>query len=321
MSKLSNLPCQLSNLPFTSFDTWYNWFNNHTWNRTNWNISDLSVAKYAYTVSVVLPALNEEKTIAAVVKSIVPLVGILVDELIVMDSGSIDNTKVDAKFAGAQVNNLETTTLGITPKLGKSEVLWQSLATTSGNIIVFIDSDLINPDPMFVPKLLGPILTSNTIRFVKGFYKRLFSENGIYYTSNGGRVNELVARPLLSLLKPELGFILQPLGGEYAGTRELLSRLSFATGYGVEIGILVDTYHQLGLEAIAQVNLGLRMHRNRPLSELATMSREIIATLLSRCGIKSSPISTNRVLSKNEKISSETFLISLEDRPPIKIIL
>ncbi len=205
-----------------------------------------------------------------------------------LDSGSTDDTEIRAIAAGARVVTREQALPDITPRPGKGEVLWRSLAATSGDIVVFVDSDLIDPHPMFVPRLVGPLLTEDGIHLVKSFYRRplnvgdVSDASGPEGATGGGRVTELVARPLLAALRPELGCVLQPLGGEYAATRELLMSLPFAPGYGVEIGLLIDTYDQLGLEAIAQVNLGVRAHRNRPLADLGPMSRQVVATLLSQ---------------------------------------
>ena len=242
---------------------------------------ELEAAKAGRTISVVLPALNEEETVASVVDTISPLLGGLVDELIVLDSGSTDDTEIRAIAAGARVVSREQALPEVPPQPGKGEVLWRSLAATTGDLVVFVDSDLIDPDPMFVPRLVGPLLTRDGVHLVKGFYRRPLKVSGGEDANGGGRVTELVARPLLAALRPELGGVLQPLGGEYAATRELLTSVPFAPGYGVEIGLLIDTYDRLGLDAIAQVNLGVRAHRNRPLTELGAMSRQVIATLLS----------------------------------------
>ena len=152
-------------------------------------------------------------------------------------------------------------------------MLWRSIAATTGDLIAFVDSDLVDPDPQFVPKLLGPLLLDESVQLVKGYYRRPLRTGGAQDPNGGGRVTELVARPLLASLKPELTSVLQPLGGEYAGTRELLASVPFAPGYGVEIGLLIDTYDRYGMPGIAQVNLGVRTHRNRPLIELGVMSR------------------------------------------------
>jgi glucosyl-3-phosphoglycerate synthase len=270
---------------------------------------------------VVLPALNEAATVGAVIETITPMLGGLVDELIVLDSGSTDDTEAQAVAAGARVVHREEALPEIPPQPGKGEALWRSLAATSGDIIVFIDSDLIDPDPMFVPNLVGPLLTRDGVHLVRGFYRRPLTGNGAHEATGGGRVTELVARPLLAALRPELGCVLQPLGGEYAGTRELLTSVPFAPGYGVEIGILIDTYDRYGLDAIAQVNLGVRTHRNRPLSELGPMSRQIIATLLTRCGIADSGVGLTQFLPDGDgRFQTRTSEVRLIDRPPMNTL-
>jgi len=296
----------------------HRWFADHSWDRPSWTVEELVAAKRGRTISVVLPALNEEETVGSVVGSIAPLVGAgLVDELIVLDSGSTDDTEIRAVAAGARVISRESALPEVEPLPGKGEVLWRSLAATTGDIIVFVDSDLIDPDPMFVPKLVGPLLSAEGVHLVKGFYRRPLRSNGREDANGGGRVTELVARPLLSALRPELTCLFQPLGGEYAGTRELLCSLPFAPGYGVEIGLLVDTYDRLGLDAIAQVNLGVRVHRNRPLPELASMSRQVIATLLSRCGIADSGVGLTQFFADGDGFTPRTSEVSLQDRPPM----
>jgi glucosyl-3-phosphoglycerate synthase len=299
------------------------WLSNRSWNRPSWTIGELEAAKGGRTISVVLPALNEEVTIESVIDSISPLVDGLVDELVVLDSGSTDDTEIRAIAAGARVVSREQALPGVPTRPGKGEALWRSLAATSGDIVVFVDSDLINPHPMFVPWLVGPLLTGDGIHLVKSFYRRPLNvgdASGGAGATGGGRVTELVARPLLAALRPELGCVLQPLGGEYAATRELLTSLPFAPGYGVEVGLLVDTFDRLGLDAIAQVNLGVRAHRNRPLAELGVMSRQVIATLLSRCGIPDSGVGLTQFFADGPDDSGytqRTWPVSLVDRPPM----
>ncbi|MDG4666207.1 glucosyl-3-phosphoglycerate synthase [Mycobacterium sp. 236(2023)] len=295
----------------------HRWLKDHSWRRPNWTIAELEAAKRGRTVSVVLPALNEEETVASVVETITPLLGGLVDELIVLDSGSTDDTEIRAVAAGARVVSREVALPEVAPQPGKGEVLWRSLAATTGDVIAFVDSDLIDPDPMFVPKLLGPLLTADGVHLVKGFYRRPLKVSGKEDANGGGRVTELVARPLLAALRPELMCLYQPLGGEYAGTRELLTAVPFAPGYGVEIGLLVDTYDRLGLDGIAQVNLGVRTHRNRPLTELASMSRQVIATLLSRCGVPDSGVGLTQFFADGQDYTPRTSTVSLDDRPPM----
>jgi glucosyl-3-phosphoglycerate synthase len=296
------------------------WFARRTWQEPDWSVEDLVAVKGGRRVSVVLPALDEEATVGAIVTAIVPLTlgpSPLVDELVVMDSGSTDRTVAIAAAAGARVVLRTDVVPDLPPVPGKGEVLWRSLAATTGDLVVFVDSDLIDPDPMFVPKLLGPLLTADGVHLVKGFYRRPLKVSGSEDANGGGRVTELVARPLLAALRPELTCLLQPLGGEYAGTRELLTSVPFAPAYGVEIGLLIDTYDRLGLNAIAQVNLGVRTHRNRPLTELSAMSRQVIATLLSRCGIPDSGVGLTQFYADGDDYTARTSSVSLADRPPM----
>ena len=296
------------------------WLAEYSWSRPTWTVEQLEAAKAGRTISVVLPALNEEETVTSVVDTISPMVGGLVDELIVLDSGSTDDTEIRAIAAGARVVSREQALPEVPPNPGKGEVLWRSLAATTGDLVVFVDSDLIDPDPMFVPRLVGPLLTRDGIHLVKGFYRRPLKVSGGEDANGGGRVTELVARPLLAALRPELGGVLQPLGGEYAATRELLTSVPFAPGYGVEIGLLIDTYDRLGLEGIAQVNLGVRAHRNRPLTELGAMSRQVIATLLSRCGVPDSGIGLTQFFADGDDFTARTSTVSLADRPPMNTL-
>ena len=296
------------------------WLVERSWNRPIWTVAELVAAKAGRTVSVVLPALNEEETVASVVDSISPMLGGLVDELVVLDSGSTDDTAIRALTAGARVVSREQAVPELPTQPGKGEALWRSLAATSGDIIAFVDSDLIEPDPMFVPRLVGPLLTVDGVHLVKGFYRRPLKVSGREDANGGGRVTQLVARPLLAALRPELSSVLQPLGGEYAATRQLLSSVPFAPGYGVEIGLLIDTYDRLGLEAIAQVNLGVRAHRNRPLTELSAMSRQVVATLLSRCGVTDSGVGLTQFFADGHDFTPRVSSVSLDDRPPMNTV-
>lgn len=296
------------------------WLAHRTWNRPAWTLEELETAKANRTISVVLPALNEEETVSGVIDTITPMIGSLVDELIVLDSGSTDDTEIRAVAAGARVVSREQALPRVPINPGKGEALWRSLAATAGDIVVFVDSDLIDPDPMFVPRLVGPLLTCEGIHLVKGYYRRPLKLGGGEDANGGGRVTELVARPLLASLRPELACVLQPLGGEYAGTRELLASVPFAPGYGVEIGLLLDTFDTFGLDAIAQVNLGVRAHRNRPLTELGVMSRQVIATLLSRCGIADSGVGLTQFFADGNDVIPHISSVSLADRPPMNTL-
>jgi glucosyl-3-phosphoglycerate synthase len=295
------------------------WAARNTWDRPAWSVPELVAAKAGRRVSVVLPALNEEHTVATVVASIRPLLGGLVDELVVLDSGSTDATASRARAAGARVVTREQAVPELAPVPGKGEVLWRSLAATSGDLIAFVDSDLIDPDPAFVPRLLGPLLTAD-VALVKGYYRRPLAQAGAVEAHGGGRVTELVARPLLAALCPDLSGVLQPLGGEYAGTRQLLTSVPFAPGYGVEIGLLLDTYELLGLSAIGQVNLGVRKHRNRPLADLGVMSRQIVGTVLGRCGVKDSGAPLLQFAFDGVGFRPVDTDVVLADRPPMNTL-
>lgn len=294
------------------------WFGSHTWQRPQWTESDLLDAKRGRAVSVVLPALDEQDTVAQVVAAVRPLLGTVVDELIVMDSGSTDATVSRARAAGARVLRREDVLPELEPLPGKGEVLWRSLAATSGDVLVFLDSDLVDPDPGFVPALLGPLLTTAGVQLVKGFYRRPLRLESEQDGTGGGRVTELMARPLLAALRPELAGVVQPLGGEYAATRAFLEHVPFAVGYGVEIGLLLDAHARYGLPGLAQVNLGVRKHRNRTLGQLGAMSRQILGTALHRCGIDAA---RDDVFAQFVQVAGawqpELVAVSLADRPPM----
>ncbi|OLF07178.1 glucosyl-3-phosphoglycerate synthase [Actinophytocola xinjiangensis] len=290
------------------------WFASRTWQSAGWTVAELVAAKGSRTVSVVLPALNEQATVAGVIASIAPLVPTLVDELVVVDSGSTDATVEVALAAGARVVHRTDVLSDLEPLPGKGEVLWRSLAATSGDLLVFVDSDLVDPDPMFVPTLLGPLLLEPDIQLVKGFYRRPLSTED----SGGGRVTELMARPLLSVLRPELAGVIQPLAGEYAGTRRLLEAVPFASGYGVEIGLLLDAHERVGLPGLAQVNLGVRRHRNQPLAALGVMARQILSTALARCGLPAAPGALTQFVQVADEWLPDTAAVPTADRPPMR---
>ncbi|MER6667133.1 glucosyl-3-phosphoglycerate synthase [Amycolatopsis japonica] len=291
------------------------WFERRTWQNPGWTVEDIVAAKGDRTVSVVLPALDEEDTVAEVVGTVRPLLGTVVDELIVMDSGSTDATPELAARAGARVVHREDVLPDLPPVPGKGEVLWRSLAATTGDVVVFLDSDLVDPDPAFVPTLLGPLLCEDGVHLVKGFYRRPLRLE----SSGGGRVTELLARPVLSALRPSLSGLIQPLGGEYAATREFLESVPFAAGYGVEIGLILDAEARYGLEGLAQVNLGVRKHRNRSLLQLGVMARQILGTALARCGVKSDdPAQLTQFAQVGDEWLPEVAEVSVSDRPPMR---
>ncbi|HEV7973225.1 glucosyl-3-phosphoglycerate synthase [Amycolatopsis sp.] len=294
------------------------WFERRTWQNPAWTLDEILAAKGDRTVSVVLPALDEAETVGEVVASVRPLLGSIVDELVVVDSGSVDATVKLAERAGARVVHREDVLPELEPLPGKGEVLWRSLAATSGDLVVFLDSDLVEPDPAFVPTLLGPLLRDTGVHLVKGFYRRPLRLE----STGGGRVTELLARPVLSALRPALSGLIQPLGGEYAATREFLESVPFAAGYGVEIGLLLDAEARYGLDALAQVNLGVRKHRNRSLLQLGVMSRQILGTALGRCGITSDePAGLTQFVQVSGEWLPDVTDVLVADRPPMSEVL
>jgi glucosyl-3-phosphoglycerate synthase len=265
------------------------WFAAHTTAVTDWSRDRLLEAKGSTRVSVVLPALNEEATVGRIVASVraslgegVPEGRRLVDELVVVDSGSTDRTADVARAAGARVVHRDSVLPHLPAVAGKGEAMWRSLAATEGDVVVFVDADLQSFTPSYVTGLLGPLLTDPDVQLVKAVYERPLVEGSSVVSAGGGRVTELVARPLLNLLWPELAGLVQPLAGEYAARRSLLESLPFPVGYGVELALLVDTFERHGLASIAQVDLGVRVHRHHDERRLGRMSAEIMRTAFER---------------------------------------
>ncbi|HUI72937.1 MAG TPA: glucosyl-3-phosphoglycerate synthase [Spirochaetia bacterium] len=235
-------------------------------------------------ISLAFPTLNEEATIGKevlVLKTELMDRFPLLDEIVVIDSGSTDRTREAAAANGARVFSSADVLKKYGSYRGKGENLWKSLYVLAGDIIVWIDADIANIAPKFVYGLVGPLLRDRRISYVKAFYERPIRAAG-ELVAGGGRVTEILVRPLFSLFYPELACLVQPLSGEYAGRRALLEQLPFSVGYGVELGHLIDIYHQAGIEALAQVNMDRRVHRNQSLQALGKMAFGILQTLLRR---------------------------------------
>ena len=240
-----------------------------------------------FRVSVVLPARDEEATVGGVVGALVrqwveevPLV----DEVVVMDSDSTDATASVARAAGADVVATSAVLPGHGSRPGKGEALWKSLAATTGDLVVFLDADLLGDVTHYVPGLLGPLLGDPAVQYVKGCYTRPLVVDGVPVQGGGGRVTELTARPLLNALWPELAGVVQPLGGEYAGRRSALEQVPFVSGYGVEVGLLIDLLALTGLSGLAQVDLGVRRHTSQDQEALGAMAGQVVSTVLARAG-------------------------------------
>ncbi|AQZ66278.1 glucosyl-3-phosphoglycerate synthase [[Actinomadura] parvosata subsp. kistnae] len=262
------------------------WYGPHSSTAAEWPADALVPAKEGTTISVVLPARDEESTVGDIVAAIrrdlverTPLV----DEILVVDSNSTDATAERAREAGARVVAQAEVLPHLPPLTGKGEALWKGLAAATGDIIVYIDADLRSFGAHYVSGLVGPLLVNRDTHFVKATYERPYiGSDGVAQQGGGGRVTELVARPLLNMFWPELAGFAQPLGGEYAARREVLEQVPFVTEYGVEFGLLVDLLQLVGLDAMAQVDLGHRTHTHQSIPALGRMAGQIMLTAWSR---------------------------------------
>src|SRR4051794_28614899 len=277
-----------------------------------------------HRVSVVLPARDEAATVGRLVADLherwvrrVPLV----DELVVVDSDSTDATAAVARAAGADV----VATADVLPahgsRPGKGEALWKSLAATSGDLIVFLDADLVGDVAHYVPGLLRPLLADPQVVYVKGCYTRPLELDGAVQPTGGGRVTELTARPLLNALWPELAGFVQPLGGEYAGRRSALEEVPFLSGYGVEVGLLVDLFERHGLAGLAQVDLGVRRHTSQSQEALGGMAGQVVSAVLARA---SWGRGANGLLTQFRhdglRFLPRSTAVAVDDRPPMASI-
>ena len=262
------------------------WFTRRTTAASDWPRARVQAHKGDQRVTVIIPARDEESTVGAIVAAIraelmsgsTPLV----DDLVVVDSDSSDATARVAREAGARVVATTEVLPDIPTVAGKGEAMWRGLAATEGDVVVFLDADLRSFTPDYVVALLGPILSEPSVHLVKACYDRPLVSDGGRRVMGGGRVTELVARPLLNLHWPELAGVAQPLAGEYAVRRELIETLPIPCGYGVEFALLVDTAEKLGLDAVAQVDLGERRHRHQEDQRLGLMAAEIWQVALDR---------------------------------------
>ncbi|MCG8966898.1 glucosyl-3-phosphoglycerate synthase [Streptomyces sp. CL12-4] len=295
------------------------WLGARSWSVADRTLPQIMAAKRAtgQSVSVVLPALDEEATVGDIVAVIrrelmrrVPLV----DELVVVDSGSTDRTAAVAAAAGARVVPRDEILPRIPAVPGKGEVLWRSLLVTGGDIVCFVDADLREFSADFVSGIVGPLLTDPEVHLVKAMYDRPLDAA----PGEGGRVTELMARPLLNLHWPRLAGFVQPLGGEYAARRSLLEQLPFPVGYGVELGMLVDSLHLVGLDALAQVDVGVRRHRHQDGRALGRMSAAIYRTAQLRLarGHLLRPALTQFERGAGG-FEPRTYAVDTEERPPM----
>ena len=239
----------------------------------------------------------------------------VVDQIVVLDRSS-DGTADIARALGAEVHDQDALTPEVGPVLGKGDAMWRALPILTGEVVCFLDADSEQFGSHFACGVLGPVLCRPDISFVKGFYRRPFRVGETTFPDGGGRVTELTARPLLNLFYPELAAIRQPLAGEIAARRELLERLPFATGYGVDIGLLIDAYSEAGLDAIAQVDLEVRQNAHQPLHDLGPMAHAVlsaVASRLERQGRLRGPLPTTFALDPPDFVLAEPV-----ERPPLR---
>ncbi|MEU7471315.1 glucosyl-3-phosphoglycerate synthase [Streptomyces sp. NPDC044984] len=295
------------------------WLVDRSWSVADRPLHRILAAKRAtgQTVSVVLPALDEEATVGDIVSVIrhdLVLQVPLVDEVVVVDSGSTDRTAEVAAAAGARVVHRDAILPRIPAVPGKGEVLWRSLLVTRGDIVCFVDADLREFSSDFVSGIVGPLLTEPDVQLVKAMYDRPLGAAA----GQGGRVTELMARPLLNMHWPQLAGFVQPLGGEYAARRTLLEQLPFPVGYGVELGMLVDALHLAGLDALAQVDVGVRIHRHQDGQALGRMAAAIYRTAQLRLArghlIRPSLTQFERA---GDNFEPRTYSVDTEERPPM----
>ena len=275
-------------------------------------------AERELTVSVCLPARNEERTIGTILQALLPLgAGGVIDQIVVVDN-STDATAAIARELGVEVHDQEQLLPELGPVLGKGDAMWRALHVLTGEVICFMDADSERFGPHFLTGLVGPLICDPEISFVKGFYRRPFRVGDTVLPDGGGRVTELTARPLLKLFYPDLAAVQQPLAGEIAARAELLRTLPFVTDYGVDIGLLIDAYRERGLDAIAQVDLEVRQNAHQALRDLGPMAFSVmraVATRLIREGRLNGPLPASFELGGEETVA--TIEPEPLERPPL----
>ncbi len=262
------------------------WLQTRSFHHSRYSAAAIAAARAQQdlAVSVCLPARECAETVGAIVQALGELreQG-AIDEIVVVDAGSADGTAAVAERAGAVVYQEAELMPALGDVLGKGDAMWRALPRLSGDLICFLDADTSDFQAHYVTGLLGPLLCEpEAIAFVKAFYRRPFEQAGVSLAEGGGRVNHLLARPALELFYPELAGVRQPLAGEVAARRELLEQLPFATGYGVEIGMLIDAWRAVGLQGMAQVDLDEHRNRHQPLKALRPMALTVLATVSRR---------------------------------------
>jgi glucosyl-3-phosphoglycerate synthase len=295
------------------------WYESRTFHHSEYTAERLA-SERTRSVTVCVPARNEERTVGPIVRDLVELreAG-AIDQVLVVDASSADGTAAIAAEAGADVCDEAELLPEHGEVLGKGDAMWRALAVIDSDVVVYLDADSEGFGPHYACGLAGPLVCGDSgIEFVKAFYRRPLKVGELSLPEGGGRVTELTARPLLNLFYPELAGFRQPLAGELAGTRDLLQRLPFATGYAVEIAMLIDAWREVGLEGLAQVDIELRQNRHQPLGDLTQMAYAVLRAVcvrLEREGRLSELENANELLLPRETL--ETHEVALVERPPL----
>lgn len=302
-----------------------------THHHSEFTAAALTSAKHdrGLSISVVIPAREEERTVGQVVgalrETLVEATPLL-DEILVVDADSRDATAERARASGAHVVRQSEVLAELGTAPGKGEALWKGLATSRGDLVAFVDADIVDFDPGFVVGLVGPLLADPDVLFTKATYDRPLTTTPTPQPNGGGRVTELLARPLIASFWPELAWLAQPLSGEYAGRRELLESLPFVRGYGVELALLVDIAERHGTDVIAQVDLGRRIHDHQGLPALGRMAAEILHVAMDRLArqdriVLATPLTTELAQPRRDAdggLAFDRFEIAVSERPPLR---
>jgi glycosyltransferase involved in cell wall biosynthesis len=260
------------------------WFARRRLAADDFDLAQLQALKADTTVTVLIPTKECAETIAGVIETTVdPLADWgLVDDVVVVDADSADGTAIVAAACGARVIQQDAICGELGPALGKGDAMWRGLQATGGEFVCFLDGDTADPDPAHLRGLLGPLLSDASLHLVKGTFDRPLRAGGVTLDHEGGRVTELMARPLLNLLEPRLAGFTQPLAGEFAARRKLLESVAFPVGYGIEVAVLIDALRLYGLDALAECHLGVRQNRHQPLRALGEMAYAVLAAVDNR---------------------------------------
>jgi glucosyl-3-phosphoglycerate synthase len=284
------------------------WAKARTFHHSSYPAERLAAERGA-SVSVCLPARECAATVGPIVEALTDLCHAgVVDEVVVVDAASRDGTAEIARRAGASVYQEAELLPQFGPVQGKGDAMWRALSVLEGELVCFLDADSADFSAHFATGLLGPLVCEPSVSFVKAFYRRPFEHEGVSLPEGGGRVNHLLARPALELFYPELAAVRQPLAGEVAARRELLEKLPFTTGYGVEIAMLLDAWSFLGGEGVAQVDLEVHRNNHQPLSSLAPMAATVLATIATR-------------LQREGRLTGVELPEEIVERPPLAEVL